>query len=116
MSRVLLPLFLSLVQSLVLPSIGVWQSVEAAPACRQAQANQGETFEQLRARATNLNEADAQYMLSVHYLLRQDRQESLKWLTKAAEQGHPRALLNLGNYYRDGTGVPKSYERAASYY
>ena len=36
----------------------------------------------------------------------QDAVEAMKWIRKAAEQGHRAAHNNLGVMYRDGDGVP----------
>ena len=34
------------------------------------------------------------------------------WFRKAAEQGHPEAMLYLGVMYAEGRGVPQDYVRA----
>lgn len=42
--------------------------------------------------------------------------EALKWYEMAANQGHPKALVNLGYFYEHGIEVDKDVERALSYY
>src|SRR5262249_9590711 len=39
-------------------------------------------------------------------------QMAVQWFTKAAEQGHAVAQLNLGGMYRYGRGVARSYGEA----
>ena len=36
----------------------------------------------------------------------------MSWFRKAAEQGHPRAMHDLGVIYAKGLGVPQDYVRA----
>ena len=63
-------------------------------------------------------DADAQYSLGFDYTTSRfgspDGVEALKWLTKAAEQGHARAQLYLSAVYVNGDtpGVPQSWESA----
>jgi hypothetical protein len=45
-----------------------------------------------------------------------DRQESVKWYRKAADQGHARAQYELGISYSTGDGVPVDREQAAAFY
>lgn len=46
----------------------------------------------------------------------QDHVAAVKWLRKAAEQGHARAQTRLGNKYRDGQGVRKKYATAMKWW
>jgi len=46
----------------------------------------------------------------------QDYAESVKWYTKAAEQGHARAQAWLGVMYNLGFGVNRDYKAAAKWY
>jgi len=41
-----------------------------------------------------------------------DKEESFKWLQKAAEQGHPIAQGAVASCYRNGAGVPKDAEES----
>ena len=45
-----------------------------------------------------------------------DDLEAVKWVQKAAKQGYARAQCNLGWMYEFGTGVERSYEKAAEWY
>ena len=45
-----------------------------------------------------------------------DYEESVKWYTKAAEQGHARAQTWLGVMYNLGFGVNRDYKVAAKWY
>lgn len=42
--------------------------------------------------------------------------KAVKWYTKAAEQGLPRAQCNLGVCYENGNGVEKNLEEAVKLY
>lgn len=46
------------------------------------------------------------------YGVRQDHAQAIKWLRRAAEQGHQAAQSNLGFAYRYGEGVPQDYVQA----
>jgi TPR repeat protein len=46
----------------------------------------------------------------------QDYKESVKWYTKAAEQGNDSAQCNLGVMYNNGEGVPQDYKEAVKWY
>ena len=48
--------------------------------------------------------------------LKADRNEAVRWYRLAAEQGHLRAQVNLGNMYRAGDGLPKDQAEAAKWY
>jgi len=41
-----------------------------------------------------------------------DDKKALVWLTKAAEQGHPKATARLGIMYYFGKDVPQDYKKA----
>ena len=45
-----------------------------------------------------------------------DYASAATWYRKAAEQGHPRALMNLGLLYERGLGVEKDLAKAMEYY
>ena len=45
-----------------------------------------------------------------------DYASAATWYRKAAEQGHPRALMNLGLLYERGLGVEKDLTKAMEYY
>jgi TPR repeat protein len=47
--------------------------------------------------------------------VKQNYEEAVKWLRKAAEQGHARALDSLGSMYSQGDGVEKNYEEAVKW-
>jgi len=55
-------------------------------------------------------------MLGVYYCeegnVQRDFKKGVYWHTKAAEQGHANAQLQLGICYGTGEGVPKDYEKA----
>jgi TPR repeat protein len=46
----------------------------------------------------------------------QDKQQAVKWYTKAAEQGYSYAQYNLGIQFREGQGVPQDYQQALKWY
>ena len=46
----------------------------------------------------------------------QDYAQCVYWYKKAAEQGYPEAMNNLGDKYEYGRGVPRDYVTAAYYY
>ena len=43
----------------------------------------------------------------------QDYAEALKWVTKAAEQGHAKAQYTLGNVYSKGQVIPQDDAQAS---
>ena len=59
---------------------------------------------------------DAQFryavLLRLGEVVRQNDEESFRWLSKAAAQGHPDAVCELGYYYDKGIAVPKDPVRA----
>lgn len=46
----------------------------------------------------------------------QSHEQAAVWFEKAARQGNPDAMTNLGFLYQNGEGVPHSYERAAEWW
>ena len=48
--------------------------------------------------------------------LRSNDALAASWLRRAADQGHPLALMTLGNFYRDGRGVPADPATALQLY
>ena len=67
----------------------------------------------------NSNNVISQYKLGICYLdgkgVGIDYNESLKWLKKAAEFGHAKALEALGMCYYFGKGVDKDYNKALDF-
>ena len=45
-----------------------------------------------------------------------DDAEAVKWISKAAEQGHAPAQNSLGRMYADGAGIEKDYTEAVKWY
>ena len=56
------------------------------------------------------------YKLAMVYLngdgVERDYQQAFKWLTQAANLGHPESQYNLGWMYADGNGVSQNYKEA----
>jgi hypothetical protein len=46
----------------------------------------------------------------------QDYKQAIRWFTKAAEQGHAAAQLNLGAMYHEGKGVEQDYKQAIRWF
>ena len=61
-------------------------------------------------------DAAAQASLGYEYVKQKDYVSAVYWYRKAAEQGHARAQLNLGNCYEYGKGVTKSITEAVKWY
>jgi TPR repeat protein len=82
---------------------------------RKAQMN----IADLRKKAESGNIA-AQTILGVCYLdgtdVEVDYKEAFRLLSAAAEQGAPRALVNLARMHADGLGVPKNVPEAIPLY
>lgn len=57
--------------------------------------------------------ADDYYEVAIGYLERRDNQ-NIRWMTKAAELGHLKAMYYMGSNYLYGNGVPKDKERGIS--
>ncbi len=54
--------------------------------------------------------AEEMYDIGVGYMERRDNQY-IRWMTKAADMGHPNAMYYLGSCYLYGNGVPKDKEK-----
>jgi uncharacterized protein len=74
-------------------------------------------------RSGNLGFANAQFMLGSLYETglaigpkRKSLQKSFDWMLKAAEQGHPDAILAVGTAYFLGRGTTLDYSNAAQWY
>jgi len=62
--------------------------------------------------AADPDNAEVRYAIALDYLDRSiepDYANAVHWLISAAELGHPRAQLDLGNMYIEGTGVTRNY-------
>jgi len=72
------------------------------------------------AQQTDLTNADIQYYLGKCYyqgnVVAKDYAESVKWWSKAAEQGHADAQCLLGMCCEYGTGLPKDNAEAVKWY
>ncbi|GAB5354418.1 hypothetical protein AAMO2058_000117300 [Amorphochlora amoebiformis] len=68
------------------------------------------------------SDPESQYAVGMKFFqgkeegIKQDYQQALVWWTKAANQGHPGALTNIGVMHFRGLGVPKDEKTAAGYY
>ena len=69
---------------------------------------------------SNAGLSEAQNKLALMYDLGlgvpADASMAFRWYSKAAEQGLPIALYNVGQCYEQGTGVPMDLQKAAEYY
>jgi TPR repeat protein len=66
-------------------------------------------------------DVDAQFNLGVFHDfgkmgLRIDKTQAIKWTTKASEQGHARAQMNLAVTYREGDGIAVDHTQAARWF
>jgi TPR repeat protein len=65
-------------------------------------------------------DVNAQANLGLMYLggngVSQDYKEAVKWLTKAAEQGHAQSQYNLGSMCANGHGLPQDRKEAGKWY
>jgi TPR repeat protein len=68
-------------------------------------------------------DAEAEFQLGLRYItgkgLKADPKAGLKWLEKAASQGHSKAMLVIGSLYEDGdkeTGLTQDFNKAAEWY
>ena len=68
---------------------------------------------ELYRQSAELDYAKAQYSLA---FLIKDNKESLKWLTKSAEQGHSEAQYELGIQYLYGYGVDPNIRESTSWF
>ncbi|WND02513.1 tetratricopeptide repeat protein [Temperatibacter marinus] len=65
----------------------------------------------------NRGDAAAQFKLGKIYGNRRgDYRTAIKWYLRAANQGEPEALYNLGNMHRKGYGVLQDYKKAHVFY
>ncbi len=106
-NRVLIPV----ISLIALLSCWIWRPAHEAP----------RSYYIGRIEAAEGGNADAQYHLGLHHhfgdqSVSKDGEEAMRWYRKAAEQGHPKATLNLGQAYGRGWGVPKDQEEAAVWY
>lgn len=58
------------------------------------------------------DDRDAQFKIAGQYHEQGDTEKMIQWLTKAADNGHMKAKLNLALCYFFGDGVEQSYEKA----
>lgn len=76
--------------------------------------------EQWMLRAAGQNDAEAQFWLAFGYennwFGTTDKQEALKWYTKAAENGCPDAQVELGLKLKYGEDMEQNYETAAKWF
>ncbi len=75
-------------------------------------------FDTLVAKA-NSGDPVSQYYLAAQYEFNEDFRDinaSIEWYSKAAEQNHPDALLNLGYFYDKGLFVQQNYKEAFRFY
>ena len=79
-----------------------------------------EAFNWWKKAAVEHEHAESQFWLAKCYHkgwgIIKDDSETVKWYSKAANQGYPKAQCNLGNYYRNGWGVPKDESEALKWY
>lgn len=66
-------------------------------------------------KAANANHLDAQVSLGLLLFDSGDRDGALRWLSKAAERGEPRALLVTGTALFNGDGLPRDAVRGYAY-
>ena len=72
-------------------------------------------------RKAKTGDSDAQWQLARMYRngtngVSHSYEEAIKWYTKAADAGHPRALCGLASMYENGLGVDKSTTEAMNLY
>ena len=60
--------------------------------------------------------AEKQFTKAVKFYQKGDYVKSVKWLWKAADQGHARAQTRLGYSYAYGEGVTQSHPEAVKWY
>lgn len=66
-------------------------------------------------KAASANHLDAQVSLGLLLFDSNDRPGALRWLSKAAERGEPRALLVTGTALFNGDGLPRDSVRGYAY-
>ena len=65
----------------------------------------------------NSGDPDSQYEMGEYYLYHDNTQEGLKWIEKAAKQGHTKAQLELASTYENGYyGLEADQEKAIEWY
>lgn len=73
-----------------------------------------------RADGSDPEDADAQYLLGARYLegngVAADPVQAVRWLRRAADQGHPRGQNTLGHCYFTGKGVAKDPAAAVAWF
>jgi TPR repeat protein len=73
-----------------------------------------------RADGSDPEDADAQWLLGARYLegdgVVADAVQAVRWLRRAAEQGHPRGQNTLGHCYSTGKGVAKDPAAAVEWF
>lgn len=74
-------------------------------------------FDLLKQMSTDALDDDAKVALGRLYIrLARDSSKADSILRPLAHKGHPEAQNTIGNFYRDGTGVPKDAREAAAWY
>jgi TPR repeat protein len=66
--------------------------------------------------AAREGDAQAQYAYGLRLSLLGDHEAAADWLARAADQGHPLALLCLGHAHRSGHGVEQDEPAAQACY
>lgn len=75
-----------------------------------------QSFEQL-LKLAEAGDAQAQYDLAIIYSKSKNDEKTVKWLTKAADQGHITARLHLGKaFYNGWFNLPTDYDKAFKWY
>ena len=72
----------------------------------------GELATKFYVRAALNGQRHAQFVIATSYENQRDPIEAVRWLTKAAEAGHPNAMLELGQRYLKGHGVSQDPAKA----
>ena len=67
-------------------------------------------------KAMKLGSADAVYWLGAIYMKLGEYDEAYEYYNTAAEVGNVAAMIQLGNMFRDGDGVPQDYAEAFTWY
>jgi TPR repeat protein len=96
------------------------QALETNQVVVQQTEAESKLFEGIKTNAEN-GDADSQYFLGGCYMfgylnIQKNDKESIKWLLKAAGQGHLQSQLNLGLIYSGGVGSSKNLSEAVKWY
>lgn len=77
----------------------------------------GQSYKRLEQQAQK-GEATARelYMLGDHYHGKKDYEKAAYWMRLAAEKGETSAIINMGDYYFYGEGVPYDVQTAVSWW